>query len=234
MFSVSASPFNSAARQLYGGWAGVAAPEGSRGSYQALRNYYATHPNSWYRDSKWASMAIKYSPNRNDLALAKLIKKAGKDQMEIWRQNAAWKEGYAAAMARMRSPVVRRKMTDTEKLRTWLTFTNRVPYGRPTAAGRTWLSLATKGPYTSPPAVAGDVIPQAILDTLSVGPLAAPPEARYTTPEGAIREAYNLPMADDAMADDGAADNGIDVLEDLGIGPAARRPRVAAVGNPLN
>lgn len=223
MFSVSASPFNSRARQLYGGWAGVAAPEASRGSYQALRQYYSTHPNSWYRDSKWASMAIKYSPYRNDLSLAKLIKKAGKDQMETWRGNSAWREGYAAAMANMRSPVQRRKMNDTEKLRTWLTFTQRVPYTRPTAAGRTWLSLATKGPYTSPPAVAGDLLPADLLNTLSVGPLAALPENRYNVP-GVLPDPYNLAIPDDQMADDNN-DAGIDELEDVGIAPAARRAR---------
>lgn len=227
MFSVSSSPYNSRARQLYGGWANVAAPEASRGSYLTLRQYYATHPNAWYRDSKWASMAIKYSPSRDDLALAKLIKKAGKDQMEGWRSNLAWREGYAAAMARMRSPVTRRKMTDLEKQRTWLTFTQRVPYGKPTALGRAWLSLATKGPYSAPPAVTGIDMPQDLLDSLSVGALGVLPRDRYNT---VAAEPYNLAVGADDMNDDNAEDLGIEPLEDVGIAPVAapgvRRQRV--------
>lgn len=220
MFSVGASPFNSRARQLYGGWTEIAAPEDYRGNYQTLRAWYGQNPAAWYRDSKWANMAIKYSPNRADLALAKIIKKAGKDQMERWRADQDWREGYAAALASMRSPVSRRKLTPEEKFRTWETFKG-IPFENPSASSRAWLSLATKGPYTSPPRVRGLRIDPASLRALSVGPLGLAPVDRYALPEGANRAAYRIDLGDDdAMADD-------DLVADVqpGLAPPAQRPR---------
>lgn len=221
MFSVSASPFNSRARQLYGGWADVAAPADYRNNYQTLRAWYGQNPAAWYRDSKWANMAIKYSPNRADLALAKLIKRAGKDQMERWRADQDWREGYAAALASMRSPVQRRKLTPEEKYRTWATF-SQIPFENPTASARAWLSLATKGPYTSAPRVRGLRIDPASLRALSVGPLGMLPADRYQLPEGAVRDPYRIDIGDaDAMADDDLVQ---DVAAQGGLPAQRQRP----------
>ena len=201
MFSVPSSPYNSRARQIYGGWTDVAAPRDFRGDYQTLRGWYALNPAGWYRDSKWANMAIKYSPNREDLALAKLIKKAGKDQMKRWREDADWRAGYAAALASMRSPVVRRPLSNIEKYRLWATF-GEIPFNNPTASDRAWLSLATKGPYTSVPRVDGINIEQEALDALSAGPLSLIPESRYRLPPAGQRGAWRInPAVVEAMND---------------------------------
>lgn len=201
MFSVPASPYNSQARALYGGWANTHA--GDRDTVDTLRAYYAAHPASYYYDSKWATFAQRFAPDVASVRKAKLIKAAGKGMLPIWRQNPNWREGYAAALAGKRTTYRRPSFTELQKRRLWNSFQG-IPY-ETTPAQNLWLSLATKAPYTSAPAVPADVLGAPLVNALTTGeyylpdqvnrfaPLLGDAEEGYAAQQAAIAPLYRAP-----------------------------------------
>ena len=193
MFSVPASPYNSRARALYGGWANTHA--GDADTVDTLRAYYASHPASYYYDSKWATFAQRFAPDVASVKRAKLIKAAGKGMLPVWRQNPNWREGYAAALAGKRTTYRRPSFNELQKRRLWNTFQN-IPF-ETDAAQNLWLSLATKSPYTSQPAVPGDVLTAQQLAALTTG--------QYFLPDQVNRFAPLLENMQEGFADQQAA-----------------------------
>ena len=181
MFSVGASPYNSRARQLYGGLAGgdavgdvyggwaLSLPEGSRGTPAAIRAYYAEHPAQYAADAKWAALAGRYSNSRADRNVAKAIREAVKrTQVKAWKDASEdWRTAYLTSRRSMRPSAFRRRFTPTTKANIW-NVVSRMPWGSDASENeRMFLSLATRAPYSSAPTVPG--MPAAALDGLTTG-----------------------------------------------------------------
>ena len=123
MFSVSASPFNSMDRSLYGGWTASPSAVAARDPV-ILRNFYRLNPSVAYQDSKWASMALKYSTSSADRARAKLIKAAlaKKEVAKIRKDIEGWGDAWASAMKHIRSPYARKQMSPRNRQRLFNMF----------------------------------------------------------------------------------------------------------------
>lgn len=181
MFSVGASPYNSRARQLYGGLAGGDAvsdvyggwalnlPAGSRGTADAIRAYYQANPAAYAADAKWAALAGRYSNTRADREIAKAIRAAVKrTTVKDWKDTVAdWRENYLTARRSMRPAAFRRRLTPTEKANIWKVISD-TPWGVDASENeRMFLSLATRAPYSSAPNVPG--MPARALSGLTTG-----------------------------------------------------------------
>lgn len=175
MFSVSASPFNSRRRQLYGGWAASAAYNApSAALYQGvnLADDYA-------RDAKYAAMAARFSTDPAVRASARSFRSATKGLLARQRAAAkrgdptaiAWVKAYNAARAAWASTYTRPPLSPAQKNTIFDAFTQMST--EPDAAQRAWLSLASRAPYTSTPAAQG--ITEDDLALLTTGEY-APPE----------------------------------------------------------
>lgn len=155
MFSVSASPFNSRPRQLYGGWTlsdiGMGDVFNTR-EWNNIAAQYQAAPEKLYRDSKWASMAMKYSPDPDDARRAKAIKGILKGRLATFRQDPAFKAAYALSLAGRRSPAKKPPLPGASKVALWRKFLdlNEDPR-RLTADDLVWLSMASKAPFTAAP-----------------------------------------------------------------------------------
>lgn len=169
MFSVGASPYNSRARQLYGGLAGGDAvsdvyggwalniPADSRGTADAIRAYYRGHPAAYAADAKWAALASRYSNERADRELAKAIRAAVKrTTVKTWKDTVAdWRDNYLTSRRSMRPAAFRRRLTPTAKANIWKVISD-TPWGNNASENeRMFLSLATRAPYSSAPDVPG-------------------------------------------------------------------------------
>lgn len=181
MFSVGASPYNSRARQLYGGLAGgdavsdvyggwaLSLPAGSRGTADAIRAYYQAHPAEYAADAKWASLAGRYSNTRADRTIAKAIREAVKrTQVKDWKDTVeGWREAYLNSRRSMKPAAFRRRFNPTDKANIW-NAVSRMPWGDAASENeRMFLSLATRAPYSSAPVVPG--MPDAALTGLTTG-----------------------------------------------------------------
>lgn len=150
MFSVSASPFNSPARSLYGGWASSAAPRDLQ-NVRDLSAYYATHPTDAYRDSKWATIALKYSTDSTTRARARFIKEALKKEVvkQIRRANPDWGPAWNRAMKYARSPYARKQMTPADRQRIFTLF-EAMEWPKLRESDRAAISFMTAAPYAPP------------------------------------------------------------------------------------
>lgn len=158
MFSVSASPYNSVPRQLYGGWTlsdiGMGNVFDTR-NWDAIAAQYQAAPEKLYRDSKWASMAMKYSPIPDDARRAKAIRGLLKGRLPEFRKDPAFKTAYAAALAGRRSPAKKPPLPGAAKVALWSKFLQLDEDPRKlTRDELVWLSMAGKAPFTAAPAFA--------------------------------------------------------------------------------
>lgn len=181
MFSVGASPYNSRARQLYGGLAGGDAvsdvyggwalniPADSRGTADAIRTYYQANPAAYAADAKWASLAARYSNSRADRTIAKAIRDAVKrTNVSNWKNTVeGWRDAYLTSRRSMKPAAFRRRFTPSAKANIWNTI-SRMPWGDDASENeRMFLSLATRAPYSARPDVPR--MPAAALTGLTTG-----------------------------------------------------------------
>ena len=181
MFSVGASPYNSRARQLYGGLAGgdavsdvyggwaLSIPAASQGTPAAIRAYYQAHPAEYAADAKWAALAGRYSNSRAERNIAKAIREAVKrTQVSDWKNTVqGWRQAYLDSRRAMKPTQFRRRLTPAQKASIWNTV-SLMPWGDNASENeRMYLSLATRAPYSSAPSVPG--MPGAALDGLTTG-----------------------------------------------------------------
>lgn len=154
MFSVSASPFNSYARSLYGGWTQSA--NANAMDAEALRGFYGTPANAgtMYGDSKWANVILRFSKDAKKRLIAKKIKAATKDMMKRWRANETWRKNYNLALAAMRSPYKRTSLNDKKRAGIVAEFESLQP-DTMGAAGRAWLSALSRVPFVADPRLPG-------------------------------------------------------------------------------
>lgn len=176
MFSVTASPFNSPDRALYGGWAFSANARDAADS-DALAALYADPENAddAYYDSKWANLALRYSGNAANRAMAKKIKAAIKGRMKDWRKVQAWADAYNLASAAVRSPFRKSPLKARQKANIWATFAAMNPANM-TPQDKMWLSALNGAPYSSVPVM--PQVSEAARALLSGGP--------YYDPAGVI------------------------------------------------
>lgn len=156
MFSVSASPYNSLPRQLYGGWLlsdiGNSADIFNTNRWDEFAGRYQASPEKLYRDSKWATMAMKYSPDPDDARRAKAIKAILKGRLPEFRKNPAFKSAYALALAGRRSPAKKPPLPGASKVALWRKFLELNGDAEAlTNDDRVWLSMASKAPFTAAP-----------------------------------------------------------------------------------
>lgn len=173
MFSVGASPFNSRARQLYGGlvggdalgdvyggdalsdvYGGIARNyQGDLTDSTAMKNYYTENPAKYAEDAKWAALASRFSAERADRLAAKAIRSVMKREVvKAMKQNEDWKKNYLLSRAGMRSKYFRPRLTPRAKASIWNTV-KRIPWNtaRTTERERLFLNMLTRAPYTSKP-----------------------------------------------------------------------------------
>ena len=154
MFSVSASPFNSRARSLYGGW--TASANASSLDEDALRDFYGTAQNAptMYQDSKWANIIMRFSRDGEKRLLAKKIKAATKNMLKTWREDAAWKKGYRDALKAMRSPYKRMPLSDRQRAAIVSTFEG-IPDDTKSPGELAWMSALSRAPFVANPQLPG-------------------------------------------------------------------------------
>lgn len=154
MFSVSASPFNSRARSLYGGW--TASANASSLDENALRDFYGTAANAptMYQDSKWANIIMRFSRDGNKRLLAKKIKAATKNMLKTWREDAAWKKGYRDALKAMRSPYKRMPLSDEQRAAIVSTFES-IDDDTKVPGELAWMSALSRAPFVANPMLPG-------------------------------------------------------------------------------
>ena len=154
MFSVSASPFNSCARSLYGGW--TQSGNANAMNEAALRAYYGSVAGAptMYGDSKWANIILRFSRDAQKRLIAKKIKAATKDQLKLWRQNADWRKAYNATLARMRSPYRRTALDPAKKAAIVAQFEN-IDAAHLTPGELTWMSALSRVPFVANPMLPG-------------------------------------------------------------------------------
>lgn len=167
MFSVGASPYNSRARQLYGGLAGgdavsdvyggwaLSLPADSRGTADAIRAYYQANPAAYAADAKWASLAGRYSNSRAERNVAKAIREAVKRAtVKDWKDTVeGWRDAYLTSRRSMKPAAFRRRFTPSAKANIWNAI-SRMPWGDEASENeRMFLSLATRAPYSTAPDV---------------------------------------------------------------------------------
>lgn len=154
MFSVSASPYNSFANSLYGGWT----PSASASSMdsKALQTFYGLPANAatMYQDSKWANIIQRFSQDGRKRLLAKKIKEATKDMLKTWRTNAAWKKGYNDALKAMRSPYRRSPLSDVKRAAIVQEF-EALPTNVSDPASLAWMSALSRVPFVANPHLPG-------------------------------------------------------------------------------
>lgn len=205
MFSVGASPYNSRARQLYGGLAGGDAIDDVYGG-DAIGDvyggfaatiphsaetglpegdvvaYYRDNPANYAQDAKWANLALRFSPNRLERILAKAIKeKMKRDQIKTLKQNADWKKKFLAARALMRPTYFRKHLDGDQKGDIWAAI-DAMKWGkRASDRDKLYLSMLSRAPYTSPPGVPAALnMPQAVLNDITTKYTNELPALMYT------------------------------------------------------
>lgn len=202
MFSVSASPFNSYSRQLYGGWNPIAknANVANSAAADAFYGDPVEGPARYYRDRKWANLAIKYAPDEVNYRFAKAIMDATKNKLKQYRTDAAWKKAYGAVLKTRRLPFVRRPMTSVMKNAVWNNFA-RLGIDDVSPQANEFLALASGAPYSKAPDYpnVGPEVERMFETGLYVSPkeartlrLANLPQnvGRYVLPEGAEAPPY--------------------------------------------
>lgn len=181
MFSVGASPFNSRARQLYGGlvggdalsdvYGGIARNyQGDLADSDEMKQYYTDNPAKYAEDAKWAAMASRFSSERADRLAAKAIRSVMKREVvKAMKQDEDWKKAYLLSRAGMRSKYFRPRLTPRAKASIWNTV-KRIPWNtdRTTDRERLFLAMLSRAPYTSKPSAA--IMPDASLLGITSGP----------------------------------------------------------------
>lgn len=168
MFSVGASPYNSRARQLYGGLAGGDALGDVYGGFAAnipynaatglptgdVEAYYKDNPAEYAQDAKWANLALRFSDKRTDRILAKAIKeKMKRDVIKALKKDADWKKKFLASRALMRPEYFRKHLTADQKGDIWAAI-KAMEWGEDASPrDRLFLSMLSRAPYTSTPGV---------------------------------------------------------------------------------
>ena len=154
MFSVSASPFNSVRRSLYGGW--VQSANANNMNEAALRNFYGTVDGAptMYGDSKWANIILKFSRDAQKRLIAKKIKAATKDQLKLWRQDQNWRKAYNSVLAKLRSPY-RRTPLDPGKRAAIVAQFEGIDPNHLTSGDLTWMSALSRVPFVANPMLPG-------------------------------------------------------------------------------
>ena len=161
MFSVGASPFNSRGRQIYGGWA-AAARAGMKP--EDLQAGYRGDALNFFKDSKWASMAERYSLNPADRELASLIRKASNGVLKAARQQAKngdmaavrWLMAYNSAAGKVRNKYRLSSLSPTQRQAIFNRFAsipwNNTDDGQPDSL-RMWFAMANRAPFERIPAI---------------------------------------------------------------------------------
>lgn len=198
MFSVSASPFNSRSRQLYGGWDPIA----TAADLQAPDAFYgdvAEGPARYYRDRKWANLAVKYAPDEASYRTAKAILDATKNKLKQYRTVKAWKDAYAKVLKTRRLPYVKRPMTSAMRDAIWKNF-KQIGIDNVQPVTNEWLALASGGPYSKAPNYPN--LPDEIEGMFETGEYVEPKEARRLRLENLPQDVgrYVLPPGSAAPA----------------------------------
>ena len=153
MFSVSANPFNSRARSLYGGW--TASPDAQSLDIEKLNAFYGSPDNAatMFRDSRWANIIMRFSKDAQRRMVAKKIKAATHKMLTDWRKNELWKRNYNLAMASVRSPYRRKSLDDLKKAAIVANFESiDAPYDTGELA---WMSALSRVPFVANPELPG-------------------------------------------------------------------------------
>ena len=157
MFTRRASPFNSTARQLYGGWSTTATAKTPVASLQGT--WDASAP-LFLQDTKWANMAERYSMDPDDRAIASAIKAASKGYLKRMRAEAkrgtpsamGWVARYNAAAKLVRNPY---RLTGLSPAQRHAVFTKFKSISWDPAglsdSNRLFLSMANRAPFQSAP-----------------------------------------------------------------------------------
>lgn len=195
MFSVGASPFNSARRQLYGGWTmdtldGDAVARAAKLTDDAARwaRVDALMPRApdVYAASKWANLALKLAGDTATRNKAKAIREALKGYVRHKRlTDASWKRSYANALKHIRTDYRKPSLSGAQRDLLWRMFQN-VPYGTITDPQRLFVSMLGSAPYTSRPR---GPLPNFVEDYMVSGP--------YST--GVSKPAYEIGNAQLAL-----------------------------------
>lgn len=223
MFSVRASPFNGKLRSTYGGAIYQGLRRGGRGVRSAIRGGWASHvaPDatlddvdwgddaiSFYKDTKWASMAAKYAMDPVERARAKHIQALAKNFLKNTREDARagddgaidWLERYKVALRATRSPYRFASLSPAQKQGIFRDFL-RIPFNERglTRSQRLFLQMGNRAPFAALPGIPADAAGDAT-DVASRGNMIVAQPRYYELTDAmrqsAARQRYGLNAAD--------------------------------------
>lgn len=181
MFSVSASPFNSAARSLYGGWNPTDQALDPSSTIFNLQALYSKDGPSTYRDAKWAELALKYAADPLTRARAKRIKAAQKKMLATWKKDLVWKDAYYKAIKAIRNPYKRQSVPAETKAKLWQLFLETPWDADLPAKSKAAIAALSDGPFTGEPNIT-NLAPEVakMLTTGATIPIDIDPALKYT------------------------------------------------------